>query len=164
MGRRNDPSGQPRTLLMRGIEALSRREYARQELGRKLMRGLAEGETAGDVQAVLDTLEQKGYLSNGRYAAARVRTRSGRFGNRRLAQELAAAGVAGEDIRTALAEAPDEYERARTVWSKKYSSAPADRRERDRQVRFLAARGFGFDIISRLLREQACAADDLDMP
>ena len=54
--------------MMRGIDALSRREYSRLELYRKLMRTLTEGETADDVIAVLDDLQAKGYLSDERYA------------------------------------------------------------------------------------------------
>ena len=74
--------------MMRGIDALSRREYSRLELYRKLMRTLSEGETADDVIAVLDDLQAKGYLSDERYAEGRVRVRSMRYGNRRVAQEL----------------------------------------------------------------------------
>lgn len=74
--------------MMRGIDALSRREYSRLELYRKLMRTLTEGETADDVIAVLDDLQAKGYLSDERYAEGRVRVRSMRYGNRRVAQEL----------------------------------------------------------------------------
>ena len=149
MKRDND---KPRTLLMRGIDALSRREYSRMELGRKLMRSLQEGETADDVESALDTLEAKGYLSNERYAQSRVRSRASRYGNRRLAQELSMMGVDSETVRDALEDTPDEYERARTIWEKKYGKAPEDRKEHDRQVRFLASRGFGFDIIRRVIQ------------
>ena len=150
----------PRTLLMRGIDALSRREYSRLELGRKLMRTLIEGETADDVESALDTLEEKGYLSNERYAQSRVRVRSSRYGNRRLAQELSMMGVDSETVREALSETPDEFERAQTIWEKKYGKAPTDRREYDRQVRFLASRGFGFDIIRRVI--QAAPDEDFE--
>lgn len=142
----------PRTLLMRGIDALSRREYSRLELAGRLRRSLVEGETYDDVEDVLDTLEQKGYLSNERYAQSRVRMRASRYGNQRLAYELGAMGVDSEVVRRALSETPDEYGRARAIWEKKYGVPPQNRKERDRQVRFLASRGFGFDIISRVLR------------
>lgn len=141
----------PRTLLMRGIDALSRREYSRLELDRKLMRTLREGETADDVQNALDTLEEKGYLSNERYAQSRVRVRAARYGNRRLAHELSMMGVDSQTIGEVLGDMPDEFERAQTIWEKKYGKAPTDRREYDRQVRFLASRGFGFDIIRRVI-------------
>lgn len=59
----------PRTLIMRGVDALSRREYSRSELRRKLLRSCGEEESADDVEEVLNTLESKGYLSNARYAS-----------------------------------------------------------------------------------------------
>ena len=83
----------PRTLIMRGVDALSRREYSRSELRRKLLRSCGEEESADDVEEVLNTLESKGYLSNARYAQSRVRTRAARYGNRRLAGELAMMGI-----------------------------------------------------------------------
>lgn len=141
----------PRTILMRGIDALSRREYSRLELYRKLMRGLREGETAQDVEDALDTLTQRGYLSNERYAQGRVRVRQTRYGNMRLAQELHSMGVDSETVREALSQTDDEYERAKSVWDKKFGQKPQDRKERDRQVRFLASRGFSFDIIRQIL-------------
>ena len=146
---------------MRGIEALSRREYSRLELYRKLMRGLAEGETADDVEDALRTLEERGYLSNERYAASRVRSRASRYGTRRLARELGMMGVDSETVREALIEVDDEYVRARALWEKRFGTPPEDRKERDRQVRFLASRGFGFDIISRVIRAEVEEFDDI---
>ena len=138
--------------MARAVDALSRREYSRLELTRRLMRSLAEGETFDDVEDVVGTLEKRGYLSDERYAQTRVRVRSERYGNRRLAHELRMMGVDGEIVRETLANAPDEFERAMSVWQKRFGKPPQDRRERDRQVRFLASRGFAFDIIERCLR------------
>ncbi len=142
---------QPRTLLMRGIDLLSRREHSRLELFRKLSRTLQEDETIDDVNEALDTLQAEGYLSNERYAESRVRSRSQRYGNARLAQELRMSGVDDESIREALSQSGSELERARSVWSRKFSSAPQDARERAKQIRFLASRGFSFDVISRVI-------------
>ena len=78
---------QPRSLMARGIDALSRREYSRKELREKLVHALEEGQSAAEVDDVLDALESKNYLSDERYARSRVRMRSARYGNRRLAYE-----------------------------------------------------------------------------
>jgi regulatory protein len=51
-----------------------------------------------------------------------------------------------------LAELGDELERARAVWAKKFSAAPADAREWARQARFLQSRGFSTEIIRKLLK------------
>ena len=40
------------------------------------------------------------------------------------------------------ADLPDELEKARALWSRKYSAAPTDQREWARQARFLQSRGF----------------------
>ena len=86
--KRPTPQEQPPSLMARGIDALSRREYSRKELREKLVQALEAGQSASEVDAVLDELESKKYLSNERYARSRVRMRSARYGNRRLAYEL----------------------------------------------------------------------------
>ncbi len=156
------PRTKPRTLLMKGVELLSRREHSREELKYKLQRALSEGQTNTDVSDCLDTLEAKGYLSNARFAEARVRTRASRYGNQRLIQELRQKGVRSEDIEQALQEAGDEVARARAIWSKKFGAPPIDYKERARQIRFLAARGFDISTISKVL--SSCGqADDFEM-
>ena len=147
---------QPRSLMARGIDALSRREYSRKELREKLVHALEEGQSAAEVDDVLDALESKNYLSDERYARSRVRMRSARYGNRRLAYELSMQGIGAEEVQDALQEAGDEFERAWDVWSRRYGNPP-------RQARFLAARGFGFDMIERVFdkaREEACKDED----
>lgn len=154
---------QPRSLMTRGIDALSRREYSRKELREKLVQALEAGQSASEVDAVLDELESKKYLSNERYARSRVRMRSARYGNRRLAYELAMKGIDAEEVQEALQEAGDEFERAWAVWSRRYGNPPEDYKEKTRQARFLAARGFGFDMIERVFdkaREEACEDED----
>jgi regulatory protein len=44
-----------------------------------------------------------------------------------------------------------EAERARGVWQKKFSAPAADAAERGKQMRFLAARGFGSEAIRRVV-------------
>ncbi len=136
---------------MRGIDLLSRREHSRLELFRKLSRTLQEGETIDDVNETLDTLQSRGYLSNERFAESRVRSREARYGNARLAYELRMSGVDDESIREALNQSGDELERARAVWARKFSEPPQDARERARQIRFLASRGFSFDVIGKVI-------------
>ena len=92
---------QPRSLMARGIDALSRREYSRKELREKLVQALEAGQSASEVDAVLDELESKKYLSNERYARSRVRMRSARYGNRRLAYELSMQGIGAEEVQEA---------------------------------------------------------------
>ena len=144
-------STKTRTLLMKGVELLSRREHSRDELKYKLMRSLSEDQTSEDVSSCLNVLEAKGYLSDTRFAEARVRTRASRYGNQRLIQELRMKGVDSVAIEQALQEAGDELQRARSIWSKKFGRPPIDHKERNRQIRFLASRGFGFSTIAKVL-------------
>ena len=46
-----------------------------------------------------------------------------------------------------------EVERAREVWRKKFGSPAADPAGRAKQMRFLAARGFGADAIRRVVSQ-----------
>ena len=56
------------SLKARAVRYLSRREYSRLELEKKLRAYLAEDESEDDLTAVLNDLEQKGYLSDERFA------------------------------------------------------------------------------------------------
>ena len=111
---------------------------------------------------VIADLEKKGYLSNERYAAGRVRSRAMRYGNRRLAAELRQQGVETEAIAEALADAEPEIDRARAVWNRKFGEAPLDYHEKCKQVRFLAARGFSFDIINKVLAEAGDRTENIE--
>ena len=99
--------------------------------------------------------------SDTRAAESYVRSHADRLGASRLRQNLKTRGVASELIDAQLAPdaLPNELDRARTVWRKKFPDAPTDAQEWARQARFLQARGFASDIIRRLLKEPAGATD-----
>ena len=48
----------------------------------------------------------------------------------------------------------DELANAKAVWRKKYNAAPSSREEWAKQARFLQSRGFGFEIIKKVINEQ----------
>ena len=103
------------------------------------------------VDALLDTLQAAGHLSDARFTDSRIHARQARFGNRRIEQELRSKGVE-PDAATRAELRETELERARAVWSARFAAAPADLREHARQARFLAARGFTASTIERVLR------------
>ena len=147
------PGKPPPSLLQRAVALLALREHSRAELAGKLRRRLAEGEDDAAVECVLDELQRRGLLSEERYAAAVVRTRSARYGNARLKQELKARGVPGATADAALSSAPaSEFERAKTVWMRRFGVLPTSLAERARQVRFLQSRGFDSAVVRRLLK------------
>jgi regulatory protein len=145
-------------LRQQAIRLLARREHTRAELARKL----AVHGTQEEIDAVLTELQACHLQSDSRFAESYVRSHAARLGASRLRQTLKTKGVTGELIEAQLAPGvlPDELERARAVWSRKFSAAPADVREWARQARFLQGRGFASDIIGRLLRQPTEASDE----
>ena len=76
-----------------------------------------------------------------------------RLGAGRIRQELQAKGLDAEQVALAVASLKaTEVERAREVWRKKFGELPPDAAQRAKQARFLAARGFGGEVIRRVLQ------------
>ena len=158
----------PRSLKSRALQLLAQRDQSRVELRRKLLAfgreaGSEDETTAADlpsrVDAVLDWLEAGRFLSNERFAEARVNARAPRFGNLRIRQELARHEVTlTPEAQQALADS--ESKRARAVRDRKFNAPPATAAEHARQARFLGARGFSSDVIRRVLRDAARSAEE----
>jgi regulatory protein len=141
---------QPKSLKARAIGLLARREYPRAELRDKLV---ATGAARDEVDAVLDDIARQGYLSDARYAHAVVRQKSGGFSTRAIAQTLKAKGVGGDDATEALAGAGQDDEATLVaLWRRRFGRAPANDRDKARQIRFLQSRGFTLSAIFKLLR------------
>lgn len=130
-------------LWRRALALLNRREHARQELRRKLLAGQPEGEP--HVDALLDRLEAKGWLSDTRYAAARARHRAGAGqGPRRIRAELTQQGISDVAAVDALSECDTDWIlRARDLLARRHSAGDlADFKVRNRALAFLLRRGF----------------------
>lgn len=139
-----------RSLKGRALGYLSRREYSRAELSRKLMPYV---EDADALEVMLDALERDGWLSDARFAESIVHRRAARVGSGRIVSELKRHAVGEtliEEVSTQLRET--ELVRAHAVWRKKYGELPGTPSERARQARFLAARGFSMSIIGKILK------------
>ena len=149
--------GRAKGLLRVALAALARRDYGRVELERKLRRELPSTEHDGAIAQVLDRLRAKGLLSDERMAEGFVRTRSSRYGRLRIQQELQRRGLDRATITDALGLAPDEYAVALALWRRKFGRTPGTMRERARQGRYLAARGFAPELIARILRTASVA-------
>jgi regulatory protein len=145
MAAKQEPS-----LRARAMRFLARREHSRVELRRKLAPKAEEGE---DLDALLDDLARRGWLSDARFAEQSVRARARRFGPLRIAQQLRSRGVDDEAIAAAFrAAGADGASSLESVWASRFKALPADERERGRQVRFLQGRGFALDDILKFLR------------
>ena len=111
---------------------------------------MAEGE---DLEAVLDDLAMRGWLSDARYAEQSIRVKARRYGPIKLAHVLRARGVDEDTIAAGFrAAGADGASNLENVWKTRFKEWPADERERGRQVRFLQGRGFSLDEIVKFLR------------
>ncbi len=139
-----------RSLKGRALGYLSRREYSRSELARKLASYAEEGD---DVDAVLDALERDGWLSDARFAESLVHRRASRMGSARILGELKRHALDSTLVEAASEQLRDtEFSRAQAVWRKKFGSLPGSPAERAKQARFLASRGFSSGTIVKLLK------------
>nr|WP_244848855.1 recombination regulator RecX [Caballeronia sp. SL2Y3] len=146
----NNPRRPQRSLKGRALAYLSRREYSRAELSRKLRPYVQE---ADSLENTLDSLERDGWLSNERFVESVVHRRAPRMGGSRIINELKRHAV-GEALigETADKLAQTETARAQAVWEKKYGVVPETPAERAKQARFLAARGFSASTIGKILK------------
>ena len=102
------------------------------------------------VEALLDELEAAGWLSSARFVESRVHARAPRFGSRRIEAELARHGLE-VDAGLAAHLQTSEPDRAQAIWARKFGHPPVDARERARQMRFLAGRGFAPEVVRRVV-------------
>lgn len=145
------------SLRERALGYLTRREYSRQELYRKL--AVYAGDE--DLDALLEDFTQRGWLSEARYADQIVHARRGKVGSLKVAHELRSQGVAEELVNGAVKEMQAEDEAsALAVWRKKFGTQAVTREEWAKQARFLQSRGFSTDIIRRVLRGGEADADE----
>lgn len=146
------------SLRARALQYLARREYSRAELHGKLQPYVHAGENfesshPDSLNALLDDLTARGWLSDARAATQLLHAKRSRFGIQRITHELRQKGIADELISAALpALKESELDAAREVWQKKFGTLPQDEKEKARQIRFLQLRGFGFDVIFQVLR------------
>jgi regulatory protein len=130
---------------------LARREHSRAELQQKLQPYVQEGE---NLNAVLDELEKRNWLSDARAATQWVDAKRGRFGTQRIAHELRQKGIPENLIDETLPQLKEtEQDAAHEVWQRKFGVLPLDSKEKAKQIRFLQSRGFSMEVIFKVLRQ-----------
>ncbi|MCS6996914.1 MAG: recombination regulator RecX [Casimicrobiaceae bacterium] len=158
-------------LRERALSLLARREYSREELYAKLAQARARGAKSGesfesrrserdaDIAHVVEELARQGWQSDERYAEAIVRRLAAQASRRYIEHKLAEAGISKTLAQAALAQLDtDEREVARALWQRRFGSPPRDERERQRQIRFLLARGFHLADAFRIVPKPAGSA------
>ncbi|MGZ5114005.1 MAG: recombination regulator RecX [Usitatibacter sp.] len=144
------------SLRARAMRLLARREHSRAELKRKLAPKAVQGE---DLDALLDDLAKRGWLSDARFAEQSIRSHARRFGPLKLVQQLRSRGVDDDTIAAGFrAAGGDGASSLEQVWRSRFRAPPTDDKEKARQVRFLQGRGFALDDIFRFLRQLASGA------
>jgi regulatory protein len=139
-----------RSLKGRALGYLSRREYSRSELARKLKPFVEESDS---LETLLDTLEAENWLSDSRFAESLIHRRSSRLGASRIVGELKQHAVDRTLVDEASAQLREtELARAQAVWRKKFGQLPETQAERAKQARFLASRGFSGATIGKILK------------
>ncbi len=137
------------SLKGRALRYLSAREYSRAELERKLA---PHEEAPGQLAQVLDDLQAKDFINEGRVVDSVINRRAAKFGTARVKHELLGKGLNAEAVAEAMVGLKaTELERARAIWKRKFDGAAIDAAGKAKQMRFLAARGFGADAIRRVV-------------
>src|SRR5690625_1447142 len=142
------------------MDLLARREYARIELQRKLVR---KGFESADVEAIASELEAEGLQSDERCAEAVVRSSWMKgYGPLRVRADLNQRGIAAALAERMLEQTEVDWEGLDCeVRSKRFgATVPVTLRERSRQVRFLRYRGFTGEQVNVALRESIQGATD----
>jgi regulatory protein len=141
------------SLKGRALKLLAGREYSRKELERKLA---SHEPDPRQLKATLDELQAKGFIDEQRVVDSLLHRRASRLGAGRIRQELQGKGLDAELVQQTVNQLKEtELARAREVWRRKFGRLPVDAVERGKQVRFLSTRGFGGDVIHRVLADAA---------
>ena len=139
------------SLKGRALRLLSGREYSRFELEQKLKRFEAE---PGTLERALDELQAKGFINEQRVIESVLHGRAAKLGSARIKQELQGKVLDRQAVSAALADLQaSEHERAQEIWRKKFGALPTDAHAAAKQMRFLMSRGFGAEVIRRVVTD-----------
>ncbi|MFL6680437.1 MAG: RecX family transcriptional regulator [Burkholderiaceae bacterium] len=111
---------------------------------------LAGSDPEAEVDRLLDWLVANKYLSDARFVESRVNARSRKQGALRIRMELSRHGLTLEPEQAATLR-ETEFARARDLWQRRFGEVATDPKQRAKQARFLAARGFAADVVRRVV-------------
>ena len=148
----NDPL---KRLKNRALYYLAKREYGFVELINKI-KSFATDELNLNLDScyqIVEELKTKGLQSDYRFCESFVNSKKRKFGLQKISYELKQKEIDDfliEEFVDALRD--EEYESARLVWKKKYTSLPSDLNEKNKQIKFMQNRGFSFDTIKKIIK------------
>ena len=136
-----------KTIRIKAMDLLARREHSVKELLRKLCERYKETELIADV---VRQLSEDNLVSDSRFAEMYIRSRIGRqFGPVKIKNDLRERGVSEDKIRFALNEANQNWlQLIQELSEKKYGKTlPSEAKETAKRMRFFQSRGFDTDCI-----------------
>ncbi len=145
----------PNDIRLNAMNLLARREHLREELAAKLYKRFGHHDS---IESVLDGLSNERLQSDERFVESYVNQRARKgYGPDRIRQELRQKGASAELVALAFeASEHDWVAGAREVRSKKFGlAAPADFKEKSKQLRFLQYRGFSGEYASLAFEDDA---------
>ncbi len=140
----------PVSIRRAAMNLLARREHGHVELVRKLLQRGADAEM---IEVELQRLIEDGLLSEERFLESYIRSRANASrGPMRIREELTQRGVDRSEVEQALSTADIDWDdNMRDLWQRRFDGRCVDIKEKAKQSRFLAQRGYSVDAIRRLL-------------
>lgn len=138
-----------KSLRFRAMDILSRQEISRMGLKRKLA---PYAESEEELECVLNEFSERNWQSDERYAEAYIHSKSRQHGRLRLQNALGSQGIDANISQQLMPDRNEELQIAIAVLRKKYKQPSSDLKEKQKQARFLAYRGFDMDTITAALK------------
>lgn len=143
------PKPANREIVSASLRLLATRDMSRVEFERKLA---AKDFTVEDIAKAVEWCEAEGWLNEARFAEETARRLGNKYGASRITQTLKQKGVPDAVAAEAVqAMRETEVSRAREVLMRKFGETPADAEARAKQIRYMQARGFGYDTIKKAI-------------
>ncbi|MBD8614672.1 regulatory protein RecX [Pseudomonas putida] len=131
---------------------LAQRDMTRYTVKQKL---LGYAQDRADAELVLDRMEELGYLDDRRFAEVYIRScRETRgYGPIKIKGKLKEKGISDSLIQEFLDDKDDCWAlKAREMRERRFGDAPTEMDEKNRQIRFLAGRGYSFAQIKQAFK------------
>ena len=142
-------------LKNRALYYLAKREYGFVELVKKI-KPFATDQldlNLDNCYQIVEELKLKGLQSDYRFCESYINSKKRKFGPQKISYELKQKEIDDfliEEFIEVLRN--EEYQSAKIVWEKKYSSLPTDLNEKNKQIKFMQNRGFSFDTIKKIIK------------
>ncbi len=137
-------------LWNKSLDILSRREHSVSELRNKLTRFNPD---PNDLKDVIERLITSNFLDDKRFASAFIRSKAeSGYGPNYISQYLAKKGIPSDKYDIYSLEI-DWEDKCLTQFNKKRRNKEINFKEKEKILRFLAYRGFSYEIIKNALKE-----------